>query len=87
MFTNCVKRFDKLVVGYCIIIAQFIGNIMFKRHNAYVGWSKLLEISEVSEKCMKSFCNVNFFKPHVKEPTCFKNPSNPSCIDLFLTSR
>ena len=21
-----------------------------------------------------------------KEPTCFKNPNNPSCIDLFLTN-
>ena len=23
----------------------------------------------------------------VKEPTCFKNPNNPSCIDLILTNR
>ena len=23
----------------------------------------------------------------VKEPTCFKNPDNPSCIDLFLTNK
>ena len=23
----------------------------------------------------------------MKEPTCFKNPVNPSCIDLFLTNR
>ena len=22
-----------------------------------------------------------------KEPTCFKNPNNPSCIDLFYTNR
>ena len=22
----------------------------------------------------------------VKEPTCFKNPDNPSCIDLFITN-
>ena len=22
-----------------------------------------------------------------KEPTCFKNPYNPSCIDLFLSNR
>ena len=21
-----------------------------------------------------------------KDPTCFKNPNNPSCIDLFLTN-
>ena len=23
----------------------------------------------------------------IKQPTCFKNPENPSCIDLFLTNR
>ena len=23
----------------------------------------------------------------MKQPTCFKNPENPSCIDLFLTNR
>ena len=23
----------------------------------------------------------------VKEPTCFKTPDNPSCIDLILTNR
>ena len=25
-------------------------------------------------------------KNMVKEPTCFKNPENPSCIDLFITN-
>ena len=23
----------------------------------------------------------------IKQPTCFKNPKNPSCVDLFLTNR
>ena len=23
----------------------------------------------------------------VKEPTCFKNPENPTCIDLILTNK
>ena len=43
--------------------------------------------SAVSENSMNSFCNVNSFKPLTKEPTCFKNPSNPSCIDLFIKNR
>ena len=34
--------------------------------------------SEFSEPCLNDF---------VKEPTCYKNPDNPSCIDLFLTNR
>ena len=40
-----------------------------------------------NEPCLRSFldkydaCNI------VKEPTCFKNINNPSCIDLFLTNK
>ena len=43
--------------------------------------------SEFSEKCLNSFCNANSLKTLNRGPTCFKNPSNPSCIDLFLTNR
>ena len=40
--------------------------------------------SEVSENCLNGFCNVNSLKTLNIGPTCFKNPNNPSCIDLFL---
>ena len=44
--------------------------------------------SQPSENCVNDFCNVyNNFSNLVKEQTCFKNPDNPSCIDLFLTNR
>ena len=42
--------------------------------------------SEVSENCLNGFCNVNILKTRNRDPTCFKNPSNPSCINLFLTN-
>ena len=43
--------------------------------------------SQPSENCVNDFCNVyNNFSNLVKEQTCFKNPDNPSCIDLFLTN-
>ena len=35
---------------------------------------------------MTSFCTLFKLKSIVKEPTCYKNPENPSCIDLFLTN-
>ena len=34
--------------------------------------------SETLENYLNDFCNVR---------TCFKSPSKPSCIDLFLTNR
>ena len=36
---------------------------------------------------MKEFCDIYSFKNLIKEPTCFKNPENPKCIDLMLTNR
>ena len=42
---------------------------------------------EFSEPCLNDFCDIYNFKNLGKEPTCFKNPDNPSCIDLFLTNR
>ena len=42
--------------------------------------------SEFSEPCLNNFCDIYNLKSLVKEPTCFKNPDSPSCIDLFLTN-
>ena len=43
--------------------------------------------SETSENYLNDFCNVYNLRKMVKEETCFKNPENPSCIDLFLINR
>ena len=34
---------------------------------------------------MEFFCESYKFKSLIKDPTCFENPENPSCIDLILT--
>ena len=43
--------------------------------------------SEFSEPSLNDFCDIYNLKNLVKEPTCYKNPGNPSCTDLFLTNR
>ena len=43
-------------------------------------------ISETNETALRNFCDLYKLKNLVREPTCFKNPDNPSCIDLFLTN-
>ena len=35
---------------------------------------------------MKVFCDSYEFKNLIKDATCYKNPENPSCIDLILTN-
>ena len=36
---------------------------------------------------MKDFGNIHSSNNLIKEPTCYKNPTNPKCIDLMLTNR
>ena len=43
--------------------------------------------SELSDSCLHDFSNVNNLRSLNKEPTCFKNPNNSLCMDLFLTDR
>ena len=40
------------------------------------------EEDDILEEFMEDYHAKNL----VKEPTCFKNPDNPSCIDLFITN-
>ena len=42
--------------------------------------------AQENEICIRDFICENNLKNIVKEPACFKNPVNPTCIDLFLTS-
>ena len=41
---------------------------------------------EVDSKEMSSFCYTFDLTSLIKQPTCYKNPDNPSCIDLILTN-
>ena len=48
--------------------------------------AKTFNIEADSEE-MSSFCDVFDRTSLIKEPTCYKNPDNPSCIDLILTNK
>ena len=38
------------------------------------------------KQCLTFYESYNL-KSLIKQPTCFKNPKKPSCINLFLTNR
>jgi exonuclease III len=42
---------------------------------------------DIVNKHMKDFCSDYNLKSLIKEPTCYKSRSNPTCIDLILTNR
>ena len=43
--------------------------------------------AELSKKFASNFCGYYSLKSLIKKPKCFKNPDNPTCIDLILTNR
>ena len=43
-------------------------------------------VQEDEDDALDEFMNDTLAKNLVKEPTCFKNTENPSCIDLFITN-
>ena len=42
--------------------------------------------ADIEEKHMKCFFDNYDLKSLIKQSTCYKNPDNPTCIDLFLTN-
>ena len=41
---------------------------------------------DIKNNDMKDFCNSYNLSSLIRVPTCYKNPNNPSCIDLILTN-
>ena len=42
---------------------------------------------EPNDATMKNICQIYGCKNIVKDKTCFKNPRNPTCIDMIITNR
>ena len=43
--------------------------------------------ASMSNETLKDFCEMYSFKNLITEPTCYKNPNNPSSIDVILTNQ
>ena len=42
--------------------------------------------ADIEEKHVKCFCDNYNLKSLIKQPTCYKNPDNPTCVDQLLTN-
>ena len=40
----------------------------------------------IEEQHMKAFCDIYNLTSLFKQPTYYKNPNNPTCIDLILSN-
>ena len=70
------EHLHSLSGGLDTCISQYDDIMILKDHNV-----------ESFDPVLNDFCNVYNLFSLVKEPTCFKNLYNPSCIDIFLTNR
>ena len=43
--------------------------------------------AEPPDTVVSDFCEICNLKIRLREKICFRNPSNPSCIDLIITNR
>ena len=63
----------------------------YNPHQAHVKYENFIIMgvfnAELSEKAMSDSLDIYNLKHLVKNPTCFKNPVRPSCIDLILTNK
>ena len=73
-----------MIKGYLEYISKEIDSLSSKCDNfVLLGDSN----SEPTEEAMKSFCQIYNFKNLLDKPTCYKNPTNPSCVDLIITNK
>ena len=72
-------------------ISHFLKNVSSTLDKYLSTYDNLLLIgdfnSEINDNEMKSFCETYNLKNLIKEPTCYKNPLNPSSIDVILTNK
>ena len=41
----------------------------------------------INDNAMTSFCSLNDPTSLIDQPTCYRNPDKPTCIDLIHTNR
>ena len=72
------------ITNHLNIISKYLGSYS-------ANYERFILIGDLNcqpnENAMVDFCNLFNFKNIVNRPTCFKNPENPSCIDLILTNK
>ena len=67
---------------------QTLSSILDKHLPKYDNIIPLADFNaEIVDSSMQQFCETYHLNNLIKDPTCFKNPPNPSSIDLILTNR
>jgi len=69
---------------YLNVLGKYLDEYLSKYDNIILLGDFNLQPTELE---MINFCSIYNLKNLVNEFTCFKNPKNPSCVDLILTNK
>ena len=82
-----------LIAGYCPhkeLSSSFLSHVGRALDKMLGKYENILIIGDFNstqnELCMRDFCETYSLENLIKEPTCYKNPKNPSSIDVMLTN-
>ena len=83
-FLSCSFNPNKSVIGQHL---EALSKSMNLNSSTYENFTLLRNLNADKEHiAFKDFCNLYFLTRLINKPTCWKYPSNPSCIDVILTS-
>ena len=81
-------QFEKKKAVFKLLVRihlEFLNPVIDEHSKTYDNFI-FIEDFNVVINSMKNFCDINCLESLIKEPTCFKNPEKPTCIDLILTN-
>ena len=89
------KKKEWLLVGTCNPNKNLISNHLKEIDKNFDNYSPKYDnfiilgdlYSEPTESAVRDFWEIYSCKNLIKDNTCFKNPSNPSCIDLIIKNQ
>ena len=68
-------------------IYNYIQNVKTTLNNIVILGDLNIDMKPDCENAPTSFCNIYNLKNLIDKPTCYKNPNNPTYIDVILTNR
>lgn len=71
-----------IAVSHLYCLSESIDSLSFKYDNVILQGDF---ISCMEDSPIKKFCETYKLRNFIKDPTCFKNPENTTCVDLALS--
>ena len=81
---NCSYYPNNVIKNHLAIISRTLDAFSTKYENIILLGDFNVCADDENMRDFRNFYNLNSL---IKQPTCFKNPENPSCTDLILTNK